>query len=388
MQAKQKSKHRPNNPSRGTNPFPSIFEKEGQMGELYEMYEAHSDFVQYLEKLDNTIKNVLVRHQTLIKGRYLSATQHLEKVRKSLTAYHQRMLKLQEELNNDAVIKTIVKQIENFQSFYHILQEKLNDLETAIQSKETECNELISKMQEKKGILMQVHQDNIKLSTKILSYKKFLNQNKPSGDLYTSRLSAFLNPSNSEEPIKSAQLNLKKIQKEFTSLKYETEHLSLDNETLKAQLSRKSNRFINTKQSFLECFQTLNRSLMLSQQVANNASGLKNSLLFKITAPSVKSIGLNKTLAVFKQCRRNTFLQDREITNVVYSTLQKVVRDRKEPTKDPLQGLTISWEEFKEFTPLQILGVLALSPEIRESMTFEMDVKERKINKFLSSIVD
>lgn len=376
-----------------------VFNSKLTSGELLmgELHEVHDDFIQYLENLDSTIKSVLSHHQTLIKGRYLSASQHLDKVRKNFIAYDEKMQKLKKELNENESIKNMVLQIENFNSFFLILQEKLSDLNLAIQSKEQESNVLFDKMIEKKNLLLQVHQENIKLSTKILSYKKSFPPNKKqvviiepvegsSKNLKTDGSDKKFDINEIKTPALSAQLSLKKIQKDFTALKYETENVEAENHALKAEISKKANTFFQNKGKFQECLRVLSRSLLLSQQVTANHTGLKNSLLFKIDKmPSLKP-EISRTLSAFKQHEKKTFLQDREVTNVVYSTLQKVVRDRRMPKRNTFENLDVTWDEFKEFTPMQIMGLLSVNPLIRDNICKEFDEKEKKINNFLNKV--
>ena len=101
--------------------------------------------------------------------------------------------------------------------------------------------------------------------------------------------------------------------------------------------------------------------------------------------PSLKP-EISRTLSAFKQHEKKTFLQDREVTNVVYSTLQKVVRNRRMPKRNTFENLDVTWDEFKEFTPMQIMGLLSVNPLIRDNICKEFDEKEKKINTFLNKI--
>ena len=359
------------------------------LNEMNEMKESHNEFIDYLENLDETIKKVLSRHKTLIKGRYLSALQHLEKVRKNLVVYQDKMLVVQKEINDDETIKNTLKQIDNFQGFYQILQEKLVDLDGAIDSKETESLTLLEKMRDKKNLLLQVHQENIKLSAKILSYKKnFPLKNEPNDEKKEKREKREKQEKREKREKyekDSAQLNLKIIQKEFTALKYETENIMADNHLNKADLAKKSNYFFQMKNLLHESFIALNRNLLFSQQVTNQ-TGLKNSLLFKINKmPSMKP-EMSRTLVQFKQYDKKTFSQDREIKNVVYSTLEKVVKDRKNKKKEFLEEIEVPWDEFKKFSPLQIMGLISMHSLIGDSIFDEFEKKDKNINEFLNKM--
>lgn len=363
-------KYPPNQKTKAKKPLKISNKILGESGPS-ELKESHHEFITYLENLDETIKNVLNRHKTLIKGRYLSATQHLEKVRKNLIAYQEKMVKLQKEMNENETINYILSQIKNFKEFYEILQINLKDLDNVIHLKEEESLEKLQRMRVKKTLLLQVHQENIQLSIKILSFKK----NFPSLIIKVGDQPIIEDPS----PNHSSKVKIKRIKKEYTSLKYEVENISASNAIQKAELSKKSNHFIQTKQLLQEALKALNKSLLFSQQITNH-TGLKNSLLFKIKPE------ISKTNTNFKSLESKSFLQDREINNVVFSTLKKVVKDRKIKPKSDWDGLELSWEEFKDFSPLQIIGLMSMNGKALEGIFTEFEIKERKINEFFNKI--
>lgn len=359
--------------------------KIGEVG-IHEMKESYNEFIEYLENLDITVQKVLERHQTLMKGRYLSAFQHLEKVKKNLQAHEEKMLNLQKELNENETIHKIVQQIDNFQSFYKILQEKMKELDTIISLKEKESEILLERMREKKNLLLQVHQENIQSSTKILSYKMELSKIK--NQIESENPGHFSEKAQKKmiasSPLLSAQMNIKKIQKDFTALKYEIENSNSENNALKGEFFKKSNNFTLSKNLFNECLKTLNKSLFLQEKVTNQ-TGLKNSLLFKINKISDGETKISKTLNVFKKNEKSN-LQDRQITNVVYSTLQKIVKEKKNKKKNFLEKLDLTWEEFNSFSPIQIMGLISMSSENNMLLTKEFEEKQKKLNIFFSKI--
>lgn len=360
--------------------------KIGEAG-MHEMKESYNEFIEYLENLDQTVQKVLERHKTLMKGRYLSAFQHLEKVKKNLEAHEEKMLNLQKELNENETIYKIVQQIDNFKSFYKILQEKMKELNTVISFKENESETLLDRMREKKNLLLQVHQENIQNSTKILSYKMELVKIKNQIASENNRESLPEKDQKkmiSSSPLLSAQMNIKKIQKDFTALKYEIENANLENNVLKGEFFKKSNNFTITKNLFHECLKTLNKSLFLQEKVTNQ-TGLKNSLLFKINKISDGETKISKTLNVFKKNEKSN-LQDRQIINVVYSTLQKIVKEKKNKKKNILEKLDLTWEEFNSFSPIQIMGLISMSSEKNILLTKEFEDKQKKLNIFFSKI--
>lgn len=158
-----------------------ILHKQNSTAPKPEIAENYEEFMKYLENLNYKLKTVLSRQKTLVHGKYLSSLQYLEKTRKSLAAYEEKMKKLQKEIDENDLIKTLMDQIMNFKSYYDQIMEKLHFLNSEIVGKEEATSLLMKEFAEKKGLLMSVHQENVGISTKILNYKNILKKEELGG---------------------------------------------------------------------------------------------------------------------------------------------------------------------------------------------------------------
>ena len=162
-------------------PLLFMLHKQNSAAPKPEIAENYEDFMKYLENLNFKLKTVLSRQKTLVHGKYLSSLQYLEKTRKNLAAYEDKMRKLQKEIEENDLIKTLMDQITNFKSYYDQILEKLQFLNSKIVGKEEATSLLMQEFAEKKGLLMSVHQENVGLSTKILNYKQILRKKRERG---------------------------------------------------------------------------------------------------------------------------------------------------------------------------------------------------------------
>jgi hypothetical protein len=52
---------------------------------------------------------------------------------------------------------------------------------------------------------------------------------------------------------------------------------------------------------------------------------------------------------------------DRHTKNVIYKTIKNIINNAKEEKKTAhIVGIQLDWEEFRKFTPMQIMGLLLL----------------------------
>ncbi len=60
---------------------------------------------------------------------------------------------------------------------------------------------------------------------------------------------------------------------------------------------------------------------------------------------------------------------DRHTKNVIYKTIKQIINTAKEEKKKAhIMGIQLEWEEFRKFTPMQIMGLLLLRDDALEKM--------------------
>lgn len=64
-----------------------------------------------------------------------------------------------------------------------------------------------------------------------------------------------------------------------------------------------------------------------------------------------------------------TRVLDRHNKNVIYSTIKSIIESAKEEKKKAhILSINIAWDEFREFTPIQIMGLLLLWDDALEKL--------------------
>lgn len=60
---------------------------------------------------------------------------------------------------------------------------------------------------------------------------------------------------------------------------------------------------------------------------------------------------------------------DRHTKNVIYNTIKQIINTAKEEKKKAhIMSIQLEWEEFRKFTPMQIMGLLLLRDDALEKM--------------------
>lgn len=73
----------------------------------------------------------------------------------------------------------------------------------------------------------------------------------------------------------------------------------------------------------------------------------------------------------------NMQVLDRHTKNVIYKTIKQIINTAKEEKKKAhIMSIQLDWEEFRKFTPMQIMGLLLLR-EVFSMDVFQQIYKER-----------
>ena len=60
---------------------------------------------------------------------------------------------------------------------------------------------------------------------------------------------------------------------------------------------------------------------------------------------------------------------DRHTKNVIYKTIKKIITNAKEEKKKAhIMSIQLDWDEFRKFSPMQIMGLLLLRDDALEKM--------------------
>lgn len=229
-----------------------------------------NSLLSYLSQFDYKISNTLNRQRTLINGRYLTMMNHLEKVRKQLEIYENKVNSLEKEIDENEKIKKIIIEL-NIQKKYHdLLENKMNQLFGVMQINQKELKENLELIKLKKNTIFQVNHQNLLYEERIRKLKTFINRKKN----ILPKIKGNTNILNSNSSV--INTTFEGHSKNNFSISYNEKVLDLKN-----GIKDKMAAFFGIKQLFEECFQLQIKQFTKSQQVIKE-NGLKDSLLFQI----------------------------------------------------------------------------------------------------------
>ncbi|KAL4512288.1 hypothetical protein ABPG72_005290 [Tetrahymena utriculariae] len=196
---------------------------------------------------------------------------------------------------------------------------------------------------------------------------------------------SFLNPQDFQN---TEMVELQQINKQIE--KYRSKNLNIKN-----KLIQNCNNFFELYSLFEDCLDLERKNLEKSQRKVLKDQGLQGSLLFEMQKAELFLTELDLKQKIQK-IKFKPKLQDREMRYVVHDTLKsmldnKLQKHKKEYEKDDFQ---LDWYSFKDTTPVQVIGLMSLKPQVFEESKSEFEKKARLIkdkiqkNKILSSILD
>lgn len=175
---------------------------------------------------------------------------------------------------------------------------------------------------------------------------------------------------------------------EYLFIKKKTETIVKKNLALKKSIIVSISNFNESYELFLQAFHKYEDALYKSQMVVHN-QGLNGSLIFLLLNSKKKSIDdlapvtmkdsrlLGKRSNLTKPFQKQ---QDGEAIDVIYSTFKKML-DREEKKMDKVKEMvsSVQHDQLLTFTPMQIMGLVLLKPEVLKDIIFEFDEKKKRL---------
>ncbi|KAL4442314.1 hypothetical protein ABPG74_005655 [Tetrahymena malaccensis] len=156
------------------------------------------------------------------------------------------------------------------------------------------------------------------------------------------------------------------------------------NEEIKNYFMKKSNGFLEMKRLINECFNSQKKRIMKSHKISNQA-GLADSMLFEINNNDIFAKSNASALQRQNNILSQTRLQDRELRNVLYETIKhikavKVVQEENQNNQEIISQYQVTYQQFREFTPDQLLILMSIKPEVLQQFLTVFDLKEKAMN--------
>ena len=307
---------------------------------------------------------------------------HLEKLKKQLEVYEAKVMKLENEIDENESIKKILFSIGIYRGYAKTLFEKFSTLDQRIDQEQTKIAKNLILVNKKRKVIFQVNHENITFSNNISKCQKILNNNK---SLILPSLATNHNLADNSsilslptQPNKSMQMN-EKAELLMKKLKlYEKKNICLRKDIL-----NKAFNFTEMKRFFEDSLELYTRNVIKSQEVIKS-DGLKVSLLFEIKKNKKTNI-MNSFIIE----NNPSNLQDREAKNLVNRILNSLVEKKegkKAQEENPFSSLNLDWETFNKLDGKQIMGLLSVRPDVMEQVKKNLEIKQREINETLNDL--
>lgn len=398
----------------------------------------------FVEDLNDHIKWLLNRKQFLLQGRHYQVLQQLNETKKALAVYEKGIRNLEKQIEDDPKIKTMKNQIKFYEEYSNILVTLCAGIEEEIREERQSIAENKRILADKKKMLSAKNHDNIRLASQITKLRDVLenvskdNQGSlpieyskdgsqslfPTAKNYqqSSILSSHQNEEDSEDkdsrsnPIniinregehhqshsseiqynnEQRQSTQSNIYRDYIILKKNTEALVRRNNALRKNILFKVSNFNEAYELFLQAFHKYEDLLYKSQMVVHN-QGLNGSLIFLLLNAKKKTIDSMNPVTIKDTKflgRKNNMVkpfqkqQDGEVIDVIYSTFKKMLsHEEKKADKIKEMVSSVQYEQLVSFTPMQVMGLILLKPEVLRDIIFEFDEKKKRLVSLSASL--
>lgn len=132
--------------------------------------------------------------------------------------------------------------------------------------------------------------------------------------------------------------------------------------------------------------QQLDEELEKSQKkVVSSQKGLKGSLYFKISRTK-QILNVNSQQMQQSTHKASSTMMNRQIQLLVHNTLKQMILNKNQKAKASQETIEkISYNEFKQYRPIQLLGLLYLRPEFIKEFSNKFLVKIKKQIQLIES---
>jgi len=399
---------------------------------------AHEKLTDFVDELNDHIKWLLNRKQFLLQGRHYQVLQQLNETRKALEVYEKGIKNLERQIEDDPKIRTMKSHLKFYEEFSGILVTLCGGIEEEIQEEKQIIAEERRVLAEKKKSLSTKNHENIHLASQItklrdildglggersqeralpIEYNKddsqkvfptgkhyqqeslFSNEN-PETSINREQKSNFLNFSHQKEEQQSnpeignsaenrERPSVANPYQDYLLLRRTTEVLVKKNMGLKKNIILKISNFNEAYEIFMTAFHKYEDLLYKSQMVVHN-QGLNGSLIFLLLNSKKKALEamnpvtqkdarfiLGKKANSVNPFRKQ---QDGEVIDVIYSTFKKML-SQEEKKSDKVKDMvsSVQYEQLMAFTPMQVMGLILLKPEVLRDVIVEFDEKKKRL---------
>jgi len=304
------------------------------------VYDAHEDLEEHYNNLHGLVQDVVTRNAYVMSGKFMSRVKREEE---KLADLLHRVKEAHRDIEHNPTVDSVARQIAELRKQEDTMAKRaemlLGSCEGLKEEAETRKREIDALREE----LGQVNKDNMLLSYQIDDLLQGTDPGLTAVRTLSARTLVFTAPSRPPAPVVSLQANLRTIEAET--------------ETLATQRGSSFAEQLKWESFFQSCLQTAKKELLKSQELPQDSKGLQGSLYFELLSSR------NKAAASHPVSRSN--LQERDYKNVVYYTVKRMISTAKDERKQQqLAALDIPAEQFRSYSPMQVIGLLALRADV------------------------
>lgn len=307
------------------------------------VYDAHEDLEEHYNNLHGLVQDVVTRNAYVMSGKFMSRVKREEE---KLADLLRRVREAHRDIEHNPTVDSVARQIAELRRQEDTMAKRAELLLGSCEGLKEEAESRKREIDALREELGQVNKDNMLLSYQIDDLLQGTDSARVPNRTLSARTLLFTAPSaRPPAPVISLQANLRTIEAET--------------ETLATQRGSTFAEQLKWESFFQHCLQTAKKELLKSQELPQDSKGLQGSLYFELLS--------SRNKALSHPVRSN--LQERDYKNVVYYTVKRMISTAKDERKQQqLAALDIPAEQFRGYSPMQVIGLLALRPEIEAEM--------------------
>eukprot|EP00347_Sterkiella_histriomuscorum_P024300 403331608 len=393
---------------------------------FYKAVETKEKFDDVLDNLNLIVNGVISRDNMMLKYQY---NPKLDNAKRKVIQLENKIKDMKNAYTSHQELTTIINELRDYEKVANTLRNKLDFLESQLNKEKAICERLQKHNEGRREELNVLNKDNLKISYEIEEIMDQIKELKNPQSFFLTNESRYI-PNNGKNDLSVAEkslisnikrgmnlnekgnndhqistinaniqsqytvANLKHPQVDMTRLsvdqqeevayyisqiaRLDTEHRNLKTSSIKTVSKQfdKQRKAIELEEFFRDCIKACEKDILKSHEISQLNQDDKVSSSFFFELKRKKFLNDNQKLATQGPQQLNDIklsypmtVLDRHTKNVIYKTIKQIINTAKEEKKKAhIMSIQLEWEEFRKFTPMQIMGLLLLRDDALEKM--------------------
>ena len=310
------------------------------------VYDAHEDLEANYNNLHGLVQDVVTRNAYVMSGKFMSRVKREED---KLADLLRRVKEAHRDIEHNPTVDSVSAQIAELRMQEDTMAKRADQLLGGCEALKEEAEGRKREIDALREELGQVNKDNMLLSYQIDDILQGTQHGGTPNPPASARTLLFTAPETRRPP------------EQVTTIKATLRTIEAETETLATQRGSSFAQQLKWETFFQTCLQTAKKELLKSQELPQDSHGLQGSLYFELLSSR------NKPALSQRASRSN--LQERDYKNVVYYTVKRMISTAKDERKQQqLAALEISTEQFRAYSPMQVIGLVALRADVEADL--------------------